>query len=362
MRIGIPKETKIGETRVALTPEAANALVRAGHQVLVQTQAGHKASFSDEDYQSLGCSVVGSAQEIWETSDMVVKVKEPQKEEYQYLKDSLLLVSYLHLAGEPELTEAMKSSKIVSFAYELYQDNHGRLPLLKPMSQIAGRLSVVVGSHLLLSSEGGRGTLLGGACGVKRGKVTIVGGGVAGRAACEMAVGQGAQVTILERSPMVMEALELQFGNRIQILQSNPTCLQRELEDTDLLIGAVLIPGARAPHVITRSHIASMREGSVFVDISIDQGGCSETSRATLLSDPTYVESGVVHYGVCNIPALVPRTSAQALSDAILPFIQDIAKGKGNWHPHTFQAMCTRDGLVVHQAVDQATKTDLKRG
>jgi len=349
MKIGIPKETKIGETRVALTPEAVEALVREGHDVSIQSGAGDKASFGDDAYTAVGCRLVNSADAIWKESEVVVKVKEPQVTEYQYLRKDLLLVSYLHLAGEPELTKAMLKSEITSFAYELYHDSTGQLPLLKPMSQVAGRLSIVVGSHLLLAPQGGRGLLLGGASGVKRGKVTIVGAGAAGKAAAELAVGQGAEVIIFERSPRAIEAIENQFGASVQVLYSSPTLLNRELIDTDLLIGAVLVPGARAPRVISREQIKKMPKGSVFIDISIDQGGCGETSRPTTHAEPTYVEEGVLHYGVCNIPALAPRTSALALSNAIMPFISEISSG--NWSERLRYALCTDKGSITHPAV-----------
>jgi alanine dehydrogenase len=349
MKIGIPKETKIGETRVALTPEAAEALVREGHYVTVQMGAGEKASFSDDAYLAVGCEVVSSAETIWKESQILVKVKEPQAAEYHYLRKDLLLVSYLHLAGEPELTKAMLKSGMTSFAYELYHDATGELPLLKPMSQVAGRLSIVVGSHLLLAPQGGRGLLLGGASGVKRGKVTIVGAGAAGKSACELAVGQGAEVVVFERSPRAIEAIENQFRNSVQVLHSSPTLLNRELADTDLLIGAVLVPGARAPRVISREMIKKMPKGSVFIDISIDQGGCGETSRPTTHAEPTYIEEGVLHYGVCNIPALAPRTSALALSNAIMPFVSEISSE--NWSERLRYSICTDKGTIPHPAV-----------
>jgi alanine dehydrogenase len=354
MKIGIPKETKNGETRVALTPDAVGVLVKAGHNVTVQTGAGLNASFEDSMYVSVGCFLSDDATTLWQESDVIVKVKEPQVSEFKYLRKDLILVSYLHLAGEPVLTKAMLTSGITSFAYELYQDKNGQLPLLKPMSQVAGRLSVVVGAQLLLSIAGGKGILLGGASGVRRGKVTIVGAGTAGRAACELAIGQGAKVVVFEKSPRAIESIEAQFGNRVQVLASNPLLLEKELETTDLLIGAVLVPGAKAPHVIGRQHIKAMGKGSVFIDISIDQGGCGETSKVTTLTNPTFIEHGVLHYGVCNIPALVPQTSAQALSNAILPFVAEICGTQTNWSKEAKESMCTCEGLVPHASVRTA--------
>ncbi|MCB0328745.1 MAG: alanine dehydrogenase [Bdellovibrionales bacterium] len=326
MKIGVPRERKTLEKRVAITPDGAQDLVRRGHGVLIETRAGEGAAFSDEEYRSAGAKIVDSLEAVWTQSEMVVKVKEPHELEYQYFRPGLFLFDYLHLASMPEVAKALVDGGVTGIAYELVMDKQGRLPLLEPMSEIAGKLSVLNGSFYLLSQNQGRGVLLSGAVGVPRAQVTIVGAGISGRAACEIAFGMGAHVSIFDINTQKLEHLRAEFGNQITTAFSTPAALGRALETTDLLIGAVLVPGAAAPKVISREMISRMPNGSVFVDISIDQGGCAETSRPTSLDEPTYLENGVVHYGVCNMPAQTARTSTMALTNATLPYIVRLAE------------------------------------
>jgi alanine dehydrogenase len=325
MIIGVPKERKALEKRVAISPDGAYELTKRGHTVLIESRAGEGSFFSDEQYKAVGCRIVPELKDVWSGAELVVKVKEPHESEFEYFRPDLAIFDYLHLASMPDVTNAMLEGGITGIAYELV-DSGGRLPLLEPMSEVAGKLSVLNGSYFLLSQNQGRGILLGGAVGVPPANVVIIGAGIAGRAAAQTAVGMGAQVTLLDIDYLKLERVQMQFGNRIKTLHSTRGAIERVLPYADLLIGAVLVPGAAAPKIITREMVKSMTEGSVIVDISIDQGGCVETIRPTSLDNPTYVEEGVIHYGVCNMPAQTPRTSTLALTSVTLPYIIDLAQ------------------------------------
>ncbi len=325
MIIGIPRERKTLEKRVAVTPDGAHELVVRGHTVLIEKNAGIGSHFSDESYQEAGCTIVPTLKDVWTKAELVVKVKEPHESEYEFFRPDLTVFDYLHLASMPDLTKKMLAGKITGIAYELVQGEDKRLPLLEPMSEVAGKLSVLVGCNSLLSQNGGRGVLLGGTVGVPPGNVVIVGAGIAGRSACEVALGMGANVTILDTDVRKLEQIKIQFGGRAHTLYSTKGSLERACEKAELLIGAVLIPGAAAPRIVTRAMVRSMKPGAVVVDISIDQGGCTETIRPTSLDNPVYEEEGVIHYGVCNMPAQTPRTSTLALTSATLPYIIRLA-------------------------------------
>lgn len=325
MIIGVPRERKTLEKRIAITPDGVKQLVKHGHTVLVEEDAGVGSFFDNQSYSAAGATIVPTLKDVWTKAELVVKVKEPHESEYEFFRPGLILFDYLHLASMPDVTEAMIKGKITGIAYELVQTADGRLPLLEPMSEVAGKLSVLNGSYFLLSQNGGRGLLLGGVVGVPPAEVVIIGAGISGRAACNVALGMGAMVTILDVKSEKLERIEAQFGNHVRTVYSNPESIAREITRADLLIGAVLSPGAAAPRLITRKMIQSMKKGSVFVDISIDQGGCAETIRPTSLEDPVYVDEGVIHYGVCNMPAQTPRTSTMALTAVTFPYILEIA-------------------------------------
>jgi len=361
MKIGVPRERKTLEKRVAITPDGAHKLTQHGHEVLIENNAGLAVDFKNSEYEAAGCRIVDSLAEVWGESEMVVKVKEPHESEYEYFRPGLFLFDYLHLASMPEVATALVESGVTSIAYELV-DEAGRLPLLEPISEVAGKLSVLNGSYHLLSQNEGRGMLLGGTIGVERAKVTIVGAGIAGRAACEMAFGMGAQVYVFDLDNTKLDKIKAEFGNQVSTVYSTPKSLARCLENTDLLIGAVLVPGAAAPRVITREMMKAMPKGSVFVDISIDQGGCAETSRPTSLDAPTYVEEEVIHYGVCNMPAQTARTSTLALTNATLPYIVELAKDgpmKALEKSHSLrEALNTHKGKLTNEKVSQAVGID----
>lgn len=358
MRVGIPTEIKNNENRVGLTPSGVHALIEQGHEVWVERGAGMGSHFSDEDYQATGACMVSSAAEAWDV-DMVIKVKEPQPSEYGYFKEGLTLFTYLHLAAEAKLTQALIDAQVTGIAYETVQTADGALPLLTPMSEVAGRMSTQIGAQFLQKFYGGKGILLGGVPGVQKGKVTIVGGGVAGTEAAKMAVGLGAEVTILDLSCKRLKQLSELFGNGVQTLMSTPMNIARCVADSDLLIGAVLIPGASAPKLVSEAMIASMREGSVVVDIAIDQGGCfATTDRITTHDEPTYSKHGVIHYAVANMPGAVPRTSTMALSNATLPYAIALAnKGYRQAcvdNPALLKGINTLAGHVTYEAVASA--------
>lgn len=362
MKIGVPKEIKNNENRVAMTPAGVVTLTNAGHEVFIETGAGLGSSFTDADYIVAGATIVGTAKEAW-AQEMVMKVKEPIESEYQHFYEGLILFTYLHLAPELELTQALLNKKVVGIAYETVQLPNRSLPLLTPMSEVAGKMAVQIGAQYLEKMNGGKGILLGGVSGVGRGKVTIVGGGMAGTNAARVALGMGADVTILDLNPERLRQLEDIFGHSVQTLMSNPYNISESVKDSDLVIGSVLIPGAKAPKLVTEEMVKSMRDGSVIVDIAIDQGGSFETiDRVTTHDNPTYIKHGVVHYAVANMPGAVPRTSTIALTNNTVPYALQIAN-KG------YKKACienealkkginTLNGNVVYKAIadDQGRK------
>jgi len=328
MTVGVPKEVKDHEARVGLVPSGAAALREAGHRVLVETQAGAGSSITDKEYADAGAEILPSAAEVWRQADLVVKVKEPQPSEYAYFRPGLILFTYLHLAPLPELTRKLLESKLNSVAYETIRERDGSLPLLTPMSEVAGRMAVQVGAQYLEKPNGGRGILLGGVPGVAPANVVIVGGGVVGHQSAKMAVGLGAHVTIIDRNMDRLRQLDDIYSSQVVTLASNLFTIRQTLRQADLVIGAVLIPGASAPKLVRRDMVAEMRKGSVMVDVAIDQGGCFETSHATTHTDPVYVVDGVLNYCVSNMPAAVPHTSTFALTNATFPYLAELcAKG-----------------------------------
>ena len=324
MKIGVPKEIKDQEFRVGLTPSSVRALTDQGHTVLVETQAGMGSSFGDRDYEQAGATVVNNPTEVWQ-QELVIKVKEPLTSEYDYLSHPKILFTYLHLAANRELTQALLKSGITAIAYESVQLSDGRLPLLSPMSIIAGRLAVQFGARYLEKQQEGRGVLLGGVPGVKPAKVVILGGGVVGTESARIAIGMGAQVQILDVNVDRLSYLETLFGSRVELLHSNAAQIEAVVREADLLIGAVLIPNKRAPILVSRSLVSKMRPGSVIIDVAVDQGGCIETLRTTSHSQPSYVEEGVVHVGIPNMPGAVPWTATQALNNSTLPYVLKLA-------------------------------------
>lgn len=325
MKIGIPKEIKNNENRVALPPAGVYELVQEGHEVLVEANAGIGSTFSDEAYRAVGATIVANAADVW-AADMVMKVKEPLPEEYSYLRAGLLLFTYLHVAANPELAKALMSSKVRAIGYENVQLANGALPLLSPMSEIAGRMAVQIGAQFLEKIYGGKGVLLSGVPGVRKGQVTIIGGGVAGTNAAKMALGLGAQVTILDVSIPRLQELDQLFDGQVQTLFSNRFTIEAAIQQADLVIGAVLLPGKKAPNLVTREMVKTMVEKSVIVDIAIDQGGIFETEdRVTTHDDPTYIQENVIHYAVANMPGAVPQTATLALSIATLPYAKQLA-------------------------------------
>jgi alanine dehydrogenase len=346
MRVGVPKEVKAYEYRVGLTPAAVREFTAHGHEVLVEAGAAAAIGFSDEAYRAAGATIAATAAEVFERAELVVKVKEPQPAEIAMLHRGHILFTYLHLAADREQTEGLMRSGATCIAYETVTDSRGRLPLLSPMSEVAGRMSVQVGAHCLESQQGGAGILLGGVAGVPPAQVLVLGGGVSGSNAVRMAVGLGAAVTVIDRSIPRLRELEEEFGGRVQTLFSTAQAIEQSVQAADLVIGAVLVPGAAAPKLVTRAMVAAMRPGSVLVDIAIDQGGCFETSRPTSHAEPTYVEHGVVHYCVTNMPGAVARTSTLALGNATLPFALELAD-KG-WHVALRKDIHLRAGLNIH--------------
>ncbi|KYD24199.1 alanine dehydrogenase [Geobacillus sp. B4113_201601] len=325
MIIGVPKEIKNNENRVAITPAGVLSFVQAGHTVLIEKEAGIGSGFSDSDYARAGAQIIERAEDVWAQADMVMKVKEPLPSEYGYFRPGLILFTYLHLAADPELTRALKESGVIAIAYETVQVGR-TLPLLTPMSEVAGRMAAQIGAQFLEKPYGGKGILLGGVPGVARGKVTIIGGGVVGTNAAKVAVGLGADVTIIDLNADRLRELDDIFGNQITTLMSNPMNIAEAVAEADLVIGAVLIPGARAPKLVTEGMVKAMKPGSVIVDVAIDQGGIVETSdHVTTHDNPTYVKHGVVHYAVANMPGAVPRTSTIALTNVTMPYALQIA-------------------------------------
>ena len=326
MIIGVPKEVKDNEFRVALTPEGARELTHAGHRVIVQDTAGDGSSLPQERYIKAGAEIVDTAEEVWREAEMVLKVKEPIEPEYGLLQEGQVLFTYLHLAAVKPLTEALVERKVSGVAYETVQDDEGRLPLLAPMSEVAGRMAPHVGARYLEKENGGRGILMGGVSGVRPAKVLVLGAGMAGSNAAWIAAGMEAEVLVLDKNLDKLRFIDQVHKGRILTLMSDRLTLEQRVREADLLIGSVLVPGARAPKLVTREMVASMRPGSVVVDIAIDQGGCVETARMTTHSDPSYVEEGVVHYCVGNMPGAVPNTSTYALTNVTLPYALAIAE------------------------------------
>ena len=326
MVIGVPKEVKDHESRVGVTPAGAKALVEAGHTVLVEHNAGALSAMPDDEFQNAGAEIVGSAYDVWRLAEMVVKVKEPVAAEYRYFRDGLTLFTYLHLAPLTELTNALLEKKVTGIAYETVRDRTGALPLLTPMSEVAGRMSVQVGATYLEKEHGGRGVLLGGVPGVAPASVCIIGGGIVGTNAAKIALGMGAKVTLLDNNLNRLRELDDIFNGRVFTVASNSYNVERAVMEADLVIGGVLIPGAAAPKIVTRSMVSKMKPGAVIVDVAIDQGGCIETARPTTHSDPSFEVNGVVHYCVTNMPAAVPNTSTLALTNATFPYVIRLAK------------------------------------
>jgi alanine dehydrogenase len=344
MKIGVAKEIKPDEYRVALTPAGALELVRKGHQVVVERGAGAGSALADDQYAAVGARI-GSADEVWESSELVLKVKEPIESEYKRLREGLVLFTYLHLAADEALTRALVDSGTTGVAYETVETDDRALPLLAPMSEIAGRLAAQAGAYFLEKPLGGRGLLLGGVAGVAPGKVVVIGGGIVGYNATVIALGLGAQVTVLERSVPRMRHLEEILSGRVSLLMSSSLQIAESVAAADVVIGAVLIPGALAPKLVTREMVGGMKDGAVIADVAIDQGGCFETSRATTHSEPVYVVDGVTHYCVANMPGGVPRTSTFALNNATLPFVLAIAN-KG-WKKALADDVHLKNGLNV---------------
>lgn len=357
--VGVPKEIKNNENRVALTPGGAGMLQMSGHRVLVEAGAGLGSGFSDADYKQEGAMILPRAEDVWAQSDMIMKVKEPLPAEYGYFKEGQILFTYLHLAAAGDLATQLLEKKVTGIAYETIQLPNGSLPLLTPMSEVAGRMSVQIGAHYLEKFYGGRGILLGGVPGVPPADVIILGGGIVGTNAAKMALGLGANVVIIERSADRMRALDDIFGGHLRTLMSNPYNIASAVQKADLLIGAVLIPGARAPRLVTAAMVQSMKPGAVIVDVAVDQGGSIETiDRVTTHSDPTYEKHGVLHYAVANMPGAVPRTSTLALTNVTLPYALELAnKGfaQAMAENYTLQlGVNTYKGNVTHPAVAEA--------
>ena len=320
MIIGVPKEIKNNENRVGLTPGGVQMLVNRGHKLLVETKAGQGIGATDEAYAKAGATIIDSAKEVWEKADMIIKVKEPIQAEYGLMKPNLILYTYLHLAAEPELTKQLMERKVSAVAYETIQLDDGTLPLLTPMSEVAGRMATQIGARYLQKNEGGKGILLSGVPGVRRGKVAVIGGGVAGTNAAIIAMGMGAQVTILDINMNRLQYLDDIFKNSINTLYSNPVNIERAVKEADLVIGTVLIAGAKAPKLVTREMVRQMEPNSVVVDVSIDQGGCIETIKPTSHSDPIFRDENVIHYGVTNMPGAVAQTSTYALTNRTMKY------------------------------------------
>ncbi len=327
MVIGVPKEVKDHETRVALTPAGVKELKAGGHVLLVEQHAGELSAFSDDEYQDAGAEIVGAASDLWANAELVVKVKEPTEREYCFFRPGLTLFTYLHLAPLPELTERLLTRKVTGIAYETIRDLTGSLPLLTPMSEVAGRMSVQVGAAYLEKGKGGRGLLLGGIPGVPPAQVCILGGGIVGTNAAKIALGMGARVTIVDRNLHRLRELDDIFAGRVFTLASNLHNVMEAVREADLVIGGVLIPGASAPKIVTAEMVSRMKKGAVIVDVAIDQGGCIETARPTTHSEPSYEVDGVVHYCVTNMPAAVPNTSTLGLTNATFPYVQHLAGG-----------------------------------
>jgi alanine dehydrogenase len=362
MIIGVPKEVKDHESRVGVTPAGVHTLVANGHKVLVEHGAGDLSAMPNDEYQSAGAEIVGSAHDVWRLADMVVKVKEPVEKEYRHFREGLVLFTYLHLAPLAALTDALLANKVTGIAYETVRDRAGTLPLLTPMSEVAGRMSVQVGAAYLEKEHGGRGVLLGGVPGVPPGNVVVLGGGIVGTNAAKIALGLGARVTLIDLNLNRLRELDDIFGGRLFTLASNGYNIERAVCSADLVIGGVLIPGAAAPKLVTKAMVAKMKKGAVIVDVAIDQGGCIETARPTTHSDPSYLVDGVVHYCVTNMPAAVPNTSTLALTNATFPYLVKLAKLGANAAIKEDQGIAegvnTFNGVLTYKAVAESQKRE----
>lgn len=362
MLIGVPKEIKNLEYRVGLVPGSVRELIAHGHQVMIQKGAGEKIGFDDESYTNAGASIADTAEEIYQRADMVIKVKEPQKNECRMLRENQMLFTYLHLAPNPEQAKLLRESGCIAIAYETVTSQSGGLPLLAPMSEVAGRMAIQAGATGLEIKNGGKGILLGGVPGVVPAKVVVIGGGAAGTNSVRVAMGMGANVVVIDKSLERLYHLDLQFGSQINTVYSTTDAIEEHISNADLVIGAVLIPGASAPKLVSRKMLAHMQPGSVIVDISIDQGGCFETSRPTTHDNPTYVVDGVVHYCVTNMPGAVPRTSTFALNNATLPFALSLAnkgyKEAMRQNRHLMNGLNVCHGKITYRAVAEALHTD----
>ncbi|KAA3627873.1 MAG: alanine dehydrogenase [Proteobacteria bacterium] len=358
MLIGVPKEIKTHEYRVGLVPASVRELVNRGHQVIIESGAGVGVGMDDGRYLMAGADVVETAAEVFERAEMIVKVKEPQAQEYVQLRDGQLLFTYLHLAPDPKQAEGLLASGCTAIAYETVTDDLGRLPLLSPMSEVAGRMSIQAGAHCLEKGQGGSGVLIGGVPGVAAARVVVLGAGVVGTNALRVAMGMEGHVTVIDKNIDRLRELDALFGSQLNTVYATQDALEQYVVKADLVIGAVLVPGAAAPHLVTREMVTAMRLGSVVVDVSIDQGGCFETSRPTTHADPTYTVDGVVHYCVANMPGAVPRTSAFALNNATLPFVVQLAaKGYRQAladNPHLRNGLNVHQGTITHPAVAEA--------
>ncbi len=347
MKVGVPKEIKVLEYRVGMIPSGVKELIDEGHEVFVETNAGMGIGMTDQDYIDAGASILSTPEEVFDISELIIKVKEPQLNECEMLKTGQVLFTYLHLAADPEQAAALVKSGVTAIAYETVTADNGSLPLLTPMSAVAGRLSIQAGAYALQKANGGRGVLLGGVPGVKAGQVLIIGGGVSGAHAAEMAVGLGAQVTILDLSSDRLKELSNKFGDKVSTRVSSKELINELVVESDLVIGAVLVAGAAAPKLVSKEHVKQMRPGSVMVDISIDQGGCFETSKPTTHAEPTYIVDDIVHYCVTNMPGAVPRTSTFALTNETLPFIKSLAND--GWQSALKNDEHLKNGLNVHE-------------
>jgi len=359
MIIGVPKEIKAQEERVALTPAGAEMLAKAGHTVYIQDKAGLGSGFSNEDYEEHGAVILNSAKEVYDKAEMILKVKEPLTQEYDLMREGLVLFTYLHLAAVPQLAKVLCEKKVVGIAYETVQNSDKSLPLLTPMSEVAGRMSVQIASRLLEKYYGGSGVLMGGVPGVSPAKVVIIGAGIAGSNAAKIALGLRADVTVLDVNLDKLRYLNDLYGERLITIYSNPYNIRNQVQKADVVIGAVLVPGAKAPHLVTEDMVKSMKPGSVIIDIAIDQGGSVETiDRVTTHENPTYIKHGVLHYAVANMPGAVPRTSTIALTNATMPFVLELAnKGyekAARDNPAVLKGFNTADGDIVHEEVKKA--------
>ena len=362
MLIGVPKEIKGQEHRVGMTPTSVREVVHHGHSVIVESDMAMPIGFGDDDYRRAGAEVVESAAEIWARAEMIVKVKEPQAAEYPLMRSGQILFTYLHLAPDLEQTRSLIESEVVAIAYETVTDDEGRLPLLSPMSEVAGRMSIQVGAHCLEMNQGGRGMLLGGVPGVPAARVVVLGGGIVGTNAARMAMGLEASVTVVDKSLPRLYDLDLQFGPMLNTIFATVDSIEEQVLNADLVVGAVLVPGAAAPRLVTRDMVSAMKRGSVMVDVSIDQGGCFETSKPTSHDNPTYVVDEVVHYCVTNMPGALARTSTQGLNNATLPFVLALASAGYEQalkdDPHLLNGLNVCKGAVTYEAVAASHNLD----